>query len=55
MNAKVAGYTVDALFPDHKVIVELDSWAYHRDRHTFEARPASATPPRWTPTTSRSA
>lgn len=37
MNAKVAGYEVDALFPDHKVIVELDSWAYHRDRRSFES------------------
>jgi len=37
MNAKVAGYTVDALFPEHKRIVELDSWAQHRDRSSFES------------------
>ena len=36
MNARVAGYTVDAVFPEHKLIVELDSWAHHRDRKTFE-------------------
>ena len=36
MNATVAGYVVDALYPEHKVIVELDGWAYHRDRRSFE-------------------
>lgn len=25
-----------APFPEHKLIVELDSWAHHRDRNTFE-------------------
>jgi hypothetical protein len=37
MNAVVAGYEVDALFPDEKVIVELDSWEYHKDRSSFES------------------
>lgn len=36
MNATVAGYEVDALFPAERVIVELDSWTFHRDRQTFE-------------------
>jgi very-short-patch-repair endonuclease len=25
------------LFPDEKVIVELDSWQFHKDRQSFEA------------------
>ena len=37
MNAIVAGYEVDALFPEEKVIVELDSWEYHKDRSSFES------------------
>jgi hypothetical protein len=37
MNAIVAGYVVDALFPEPKVIIELDSWAHHRDRASFES------------------
>jgi hypothetical protein len=36
MNAIVAGYEVDALFAVERVIVELDSWEYHRDRRSFE-------------------
>ena len=36
MAAKVAGYTVDALFTEEKVIVELDSWAFHQSRESFE-------------------
>jgi very-short-patch-repair endonuclease len=37
MNVIVAGYEVDALFPEEKVIVELDSWEFHRDRSSFES------------------
>jgi very-short-patch-repair endonuclease len=37
MSAVVAGYEVDALFPHEKVIVELDSWEYHKDRTSFES------------------
>ncbi|MGI9183830.1 MAG: type IV toxin-antitoxin system AbiEi family antitoxin domain-containing protein [Solirubrobacteraceae bacterium] len=36
INAHVAGYEVDALFPRERVIVELDSWEHHQDRDTFE-------------------
>jgi len=36
MGAPVCGYTVDALFPEHKVIVELDSVEYHLDPIAFE-------------------
>lgn len=37
MAASVAGYTVDALFPHEKVIVELDGWEYHSSRASFES------------------
>lgn len=30
MNASVLGMEVDALFPDHGVAVELDSWRFHQ-------------------------
>jgi hypothetical protein len=36
INAIVHGFEVDAYFPDERLIVELDSWPYHRDRGTFE-------------------
>jgi very-short-patch-repair endonuclease len=36
MNAQVAGYEVDALFVVERVIVELDSWEFHKDRRAFE-------------------
>jgi hypothetical protein len=35
-NVLVAGHIVDALFPEQKLIVELDSWEFHRDRAAFE-------------------
>ncbi len=37
VNAWVAGYEVDALFPAEGVIVELDSWTHHRERASFES------------------
>lgn len=37
INVPVAGHIVDALFPAHRLIVELDSWEFHKDRRTFEA------------------
>jgi hypothetical protein len=36
MNTFVAGHEVDALFPQEKVIVELDSWRFHSNRGSFE-------------------
>lgn len=36
MGARVLGYTVDALFPNEKVIVELDSWEFHKSPIAFE-------------------
>jgi hypothetical protein len=36
MNAVVAGYEVDAHWPGTDVIVELDSWDFHRTRAAFE-------------------
>jgi hypothetical protein len=36
MGATVAGYEVDALFAEHRVIVELDGWPFHNDRTAFE-------------------
>jgi hypothetical protein len=29
-------YQVDVYFPEHNLIVELDGWGYHNDRHAFE-------------------
>lgn len=37
MGARVCGYIVDALFVAERVIVELDSWAFHKDRIAFES------------------
>jgi very-short-patch-repair endonuclease len=37
MSAIVAGYEVDALFPEEKVIIELDSWEFHQGRDSFES------------------
>jgi very-short-patch-repair endonuclease len=35
-NARVAGYEVDAFWPAHKLIVEVDGYKYHRTRGRFE-------------------
>ena len=35
INAHVAGYRVDALYPDHRLVVELDGWGRHKTRHAF--------------------
>jgi len=37
MNVVVEGYTVDAYWREHNLIVELDSWEHHRTRRAFEA------------------
>jgi very-short-patch-repair endonuclease/predicted transcriptional regulator of viral defense system len=36
-NAPIAGYTVDAWFPNERLIVELDSYEFHNDHDTFES------------------
>jgi hypothetical protein len=36
LNVIVEGYEVDALWRDHKLIVELDSYAFHRSLRAFE-------------------
>lgn len=36
LNTIVAGHEVDALFPNEKVIVELDSWDFHSSQQAFE-------------------
>ena len=37
VNVPLAGYNVDCLWPEERVVVELDSWAHHGDRASFEA------------------
>jgi very-short-patch-repair endonuclease len=36
VNSDLAGKQVDFLFPDAGLIVEIDSWRYHKTRHAFE-------------------
>jgi very-short-patch-repair endonuclease len=36
LNSRVKGYEVDALWRDQKLIVELDSYSFHRHRAAFE-------------------
>jgi hypothetical protein len=35
INVHVAGFRVDAYFPDHRLIVELDGWRTHRTKERF--------------------
>jgi hypothetical protein len=37
LSEMVAGYEADALFPNERVVVELDSWDFHKDREAFES------------------
>lgn len=37
MGARLGAHTVDAYFPEQRVIVELDSWTFHQSRQAFEA------------------
>lgn len=36
VNAKLLGFEVDALWPQQRLVVELDGYAYHRHRAAFE-------------------
>ena len=36
-NARIGPYTVDALWRPERLVVEIDSWAYHRSRASFES------------------
>jgi predicted transcriptional regulator of viral defense system len=36
-NTHVAGHEADVLFPEQRVIVELDGWDFHSDRGAFES------------------
>ena len=36
MNTAVAGFEVDALWPDRRLVVELDGYSFHRSRRAFE-------------------
>ena len=36
-NTELLGYEIDALFPEHRLIVELDGWDFHSDRGAFES------------------
>jgi very-short-patch-repair endonuclease len=35
-NARIAGMEVDLLFPDYRLAVEIDGYAFHRQRPAFE-------------------
>jgi hypothetical protein len=36
VNARLLGFEVDALWPEQRLVVELDGYAYHRHRAAFE-------------------
>ena len=36
VNSRVAGYEVDMAWPDRRLVVELDSYAFHHTRAAFE-------------------
>jgi very-short-patch-repair endonuclease len=35
-NVVLHGYLVDAVWPEQKLVVEVDGWPFHRDRDAFE-------------------
>ena len=43
VNVHVAGYEVDAYWPEARLAVELDSWEFHRGREAFERDRAKST------------
>jgi hypothetical protein len=36
VNHDLAGKERDLIFPEHRLVVEIDSWTHHRSRHAFE-------------------
>jgi hypothetical protein len=36
VNSRLEGFEVDCYWPDSKLVVELDGFAFHRDRQSFE-------------------
>ena len=36
VNAAAAGHCVDCTWPGHRLVVEIDSWRYHRARDAFD-------------------
>jgi very-short-patch-repair endonuclease len=36
VNMEIAGLEVDFVFADRRLVVEADSWTYHRTRRAFE-------------------
>jgi very-short-patch-repair endonuclease len=34
-NVYVEGELADVVFPDHRLVVEVDGWLYHRGRRAF--------------------
>lgn len=36
MSTWVAGSEADALFPEEKIVIELDSWEFHKNKEAFE-------------------
>lgn len=50
INAYIEGFKIDAVWRTHRIAVELDGWAHHHTRHSFEAdreRDASLTTAGW--------
>ena len=37
MNTQLCGFEVDAYWREHGLVVEIDSYRYHRTRRAFEA------------------
>ncbi len=37
VNRKTNGHEADIRFPGHDILIELDGWDFHQDRHVFES------------------